>query len=193
MNNSIFASPAVIAARLHALADQLAAVAADADLPEFHVTLSLQPRGSDDEVTVPAIDAVGLALFGRPGATVAMSGSVFHHEASAEPEGGVSVSTFTSVTPPHLRAEKEKVARLERELADARAKLAQAGAPGPDVAEVHDDPNEVQLLAEGRAEPDCAEEDEPHWSNCAVRDGAECTCRKYGVPPSRGGEGVTAQ
>lgn len=24
--------------------------------------------------------------------------------------------------------------------------------------------------------------DEPHWSNCPA--GGECTCRKYGVPPS---------
>lgn len=23
-----------------------------------------------------------------------------------------------------------------------------------------------------------------HWSNCPAVDGAECTCRKYGMPPS---------
>jgi hypothetical protein len=105
------------------LAETLRGIAADISglagrgLPDAHVSISIQPRAEGDEQKILAIDAIGRAVMGTPGAPREMSGGGHHYHVEAQ-RGPIRVAAFDSIKSP---AEREKDAEIERLQAELRA------------------------------------------------------------------------
>jgi len=108
---------AEIAAELRRIADDLTTLAGKG-LPKPWFNISIQPatdeRGNDD-VVIPAVDAVAVALLGRPATTDPMS-SGGHMHRIAGTRGPVSLGVHQSVSSPEAREREAELARLRAEL-----------------------------------------------------------------------------
>jgi hypothetical protein len=119
-------SYADVAAELRRIADAIAPLSAGMPAPSVSLTITNRgaTAGEDDEVRVAAIDAVSLAVTGKPGAY----GQTFtdgkaRYGSRTVISYPVTVSIFDSVTPPGVRSE---VAELRAETKRLRAELAAA-------------------------------------------------------------------
>ena len=115
---------ALVATELRAIADALDTLAST-PLTRLYVTLQIQPSGADDDgQKIATIDAIGMAVVGKPGAVEPMiDGRSWHHDASGT-RGPVGFSVYSSVTPPAERERLAEVAQLRAELDDLKAQRA---------------------------------------------------------------------
>jgi hypothetical protein len=65
-----------------------------------HVGIDIMAGPKDDSNAVAAIDAVAVALLGKPGATKKMSDGRFHHSAAGEWTDPVRIAVFQAVPEP---------------------------------------------------------------------------------------------
>ncbi len=106
-----------IAAALRQIADAVEPL----DLPTMYAGLTLTTTGvTDDAVKVAAIDAVAVAVAGKPGSTRAIAGGVFHHESGSR-VGVVRVTAFDQVASPEERARVAELAELRAKVAELEA------------------------------------------------------------------------
>jgi hypothetical protein len=114
---------AELAATLHGVADDIATLVGRGDLPErWYVGFNMQPLPHDltDDAKAAAIDAVGEALLGKPGAPQPMSGGTWHHHVE-DRLGSVRVAAYSRVASPEERAQRAEAERLRAELEEMRA------------------------------------------------------------------------
>lgn len=116
---------AAVAAEMHRIADALATL--DLNMPdpppEPHVSITLSNSGSvqvgiDDEIRMASVDAIALAVLGRP----AEMGQTFadgkrRYGPHREPHSPIHVSIFDTVADPAQVSEME---RLRAEVAELR-------------------------------------------------------------------------
>lgn len=107
---------AEIATALRTLADKLAPLG-DYALPDIAVSIDILPLGGE-AAAIAAIDQIGNALYGTPGATKELSNGAHHHRARGR-IAGMAVHAFTSVTAPKEREMRAELERLRAELAAA--------------------------------------------------------------------------
>lgn len=117
------------------IADELERIAADlrtlvGEPAPGLVAFDIQPHNADRgsgtvtvknrPATIAAVDAVALALLGRPAKTEAVGSSAFHHRAGGS-RGAIKVGVYTSVADPALVDPDEEIERLRAEVARLRA------------------------------------------------------------------------
>lgn len=121
---------AEIAAELHRIADDLAAIAGPGKPTDLWVALNIQTKGDvdeDDATKIPILDRIATALLGCPCHTRAMSSGTWHHNAHGN-RGLVQLGIYSSVTDP---ARRDKDAELERLPAENAAVREAAGGVAP--------------------------------------------------------------
>lgn len=115
-----------LAAELHTVADQLATLAGTTGEPySAFLSLSAGYSATAAETTVPVVDAIASVL-GMTATTKSEGRGAdrrSEHRARTT-RGALRLTTSTPVPNPPTRGQKQRVAELERELAEARAELA---------------------------------------------------------------------
>lgn len=113
---------ATVAADLRRIAAALDAVS-DIELQaDPYVTLGLQPGGTDQQVAART-DAIGRALFGKPGAAKRMGGNTWHYAVDGQ-FGVVRFDVYDGIADPETPAREDELARLREENARLRAAAA---------------------------------------------------------------------
>jgi hypothetical protein len=117
-----------LAAELHRIADDLETLVGEPALQQ--VTLHIQPHNADGyqkktaanrPATIAAVDAVAVALLGKPAETKRMSDGVFFHHGVGGTRGPVKVDIYTSVADPDAVDSEQEIARLRAENERLRA------------------------------------------------------------------------
>lgn len=116
-----------VASDLHAIADLVGSLAGR-DLPKAHFTLTFYPHGDTDAANIAAIDGLGMAVLGKPGAVREMHDGTFHYDLAGL-RGIVDIKAFQGIESPEKRALREEAERLRAEVEQLRAERAAMGPP----------------------------------------------------------------
>lgn len=129
-----------IAADLRRLADSLDAVADLEMQVDPYVTIGIQPGGTEQQVALRT-DAIGRALFGKPGEPQHMSGGTWHYKVEGR-IGVIRFDVYDRISDPKAMERDAELESLRAEVEALRAMTA-AEATGLGYSREADDPTPV--------------------------------------------------